>query len=187
MPNKEPSKQCSLKQQQGNRSKDSDYLTWPGWCSCFAKAESLGIKGDTGSTKVFLKDRQGEVVDCSEMTCTDWIKFLDSGTCQDVTLIQKRSWLVKFMQVLEGNVTHKEGARSVHLGVFALSLFWQINSILQWWIHLCKTANFLPTGTQKATVFARPVKYHNYTTNQAYNYLCHSAFPWKNGDVDMWL
>lgn len=128
MPNKQPPKQCSLKQQQGSRSKDSDDLTWPGCCSHFARAESLGIKGNTSCTKVFLKDRRGEVVDCSEKTCTDWIKFLGK---QGVTLVQKRSGLDRFMQVLKGNVTYKEGAKHVRLGIFALSVFWQINSMLQ--------------------------------------------------------
>lgn len=49
----------------------------------------------------------------------------------------------------------------------------------------CVKQQTLPTGTQKATVFTNPIKHHNYTTNQAYNYLCHLAFPWKNGDVDI--
>lgn len=143
--------------------------------------QSLGIKGDTACTKVFLKDRRGEVVACGDMTCTDWIEFLGQ---QGVTWM---TGLVRFMQVLEGNVTDKEGARNVYLDVLALSLFWQINSALQGWICLCKPAKSLPTGTQKATVFTNPAKHHSYTTNQAYTYLCDLTFPWKNGDVDIWL
>jgi len=66
------------------------------------------------------------------------------------------------VQVLGGNVTHKEGASSVHLGGSALSL------ILANQLHVAMMNSLaynsklsLLTVTQKATVFANPVKHHN--------------------------
>lgn len=68
--------------------------------------QSSGIKGGTAYTKVSLQDPRGQVRDCSQVTCRDWIEFLGKQgvTCRfDSNRIR-----ITFVQVLEGNVMFKK-------------------------------------------------------------------------------
>lgn len=75
------------------------------------------------------------------------------------------------MQVLEGDVTHKEGSRSMHLGDFALASFCQIDCMRSDASTYVNQQTFF--GTQKAAVFANPVQHYNYTIKHTYNCLCY--------------